>query len=210
MLGAKGFLSSRAESTDQANMKGDTMETIEAIRKRCSLKAHIAKKEIETEKINIILEAGRLAPSARNNQPWRFIVVQKRKKIEELTKAFSESNQVIIDTPVILIVCARAVDDVVREGKEYYLFDAGLAMENMVLAATSLGLVTHLMTAFDEAMVKQILHIPEQVRAVVATPIAYPLEGDYESASRERLSMRTRKDLKELVHYNYWSEAEPA
>jgi nitroreductase len=186
------------------------MDTLETIRKRCSLKAHISGREIELEKINAVLEAGRLAASARNYQPWRFIVVQDRQVVEELVQAFSESNRVIKDAPVILIVCARAEDDVVRDGKEYYLFDVGLAVGNMVLAATELGLITHLMTAFDEAQVKTVLHIPADVRAVVATPLAYPLEGSYDEAARERLSMRTRKCLEELVRYNRWSEAEPA
>jgi nitroreductase len=186
------------------------METLVTIRNRCSLKAHISGREIEPEKINIILEAGRLAASARNNQPWRFIVVQEKKLVEELSQAFSESNRVIKDAPVILFTCARAVDDVIRNGREYYLFDIGLAVGNMVLAATDQGLVTHLMTAFDEAQVKQILQLPEDVRVVVATPLAYPLEASYDEAARERLSMRTRKDLKELVYYNRWSEAEPA
>jgi nitroreductase len=186
------------------------METLDTIRKRCSLKAHISPREIEAEKLNLILEAGRLAPSARNNQPWQFIVVKDRKILDEIVPAFSESNRVIINAPVILVVCARAIDDVVRDGKEYYLFDAGLAVENMVLAATDLGLVTHLMTAFDEAQVKQILHIPEDVRTVVATPLAYPSESSYDEAAQERLSMRMRKDLKEMVHINLWSEVEPA
>jgi nitroreductase len=93
---------------------------------------------------------------------------------------------------------------------EYFLFDVGLAVGNMALAATDLGLVTHLMTAFDEAEVKKVLHIPEDVRVVVATPLAYPLEGSYDEAAKERLSMRTRKCLEELVYYNRWSEAEPA
>jgi nitroreductase len=186
------------------------MDTLDAIRKRCSLKAHISGREIEPEKINIILEAGQLAASARNTQPWRFIVVQDKQTVQELTLAFSESNQVIKDAHVILVVCARPVDDVTRDGKDYYLFDSGLAVGNMVLAATALGLVTHLMTAFDEAQVKALLHIPEDVRTVVATPLAYPPEASYDEAARERLSTRTRKDLRELVHYNRWSEAEPA
>ena len=186
------------------------MDTLNTIRKRCSLKAHLSKREIEKEKINIILEAGQLAASARNNQPWPFIVVQDRQTIEELTQAFSESNHVIIDAPAILFACAREVDDVIKDGREYYLFDVGLAVGNMILAATDLGLVTHLMTAFDEAHVKQILHIPEDVRAVVATPLAYPLDASYDDAARERLSIRTRKDMKELVHINHWTEAEPA
>ncbi len=186
------------------------MDTLDTIRKRCSLKAHISGRDIEPEKINIILEAGQLAASARNTQPWRFIVVQDKQTVQELTLAFSESNQVIKDAPVILVVCARPVDDVTRDGKDYYLFDSGLAVGNMVLAATALGLVTHLMTAFDEAQVKALLHIPEDVRTVVATPLAYPPEASYDEAARERLSTRTRKDLRELVHYNRWSEAEPA
>ncbi len=186
------------------------MDTLDSIQKRCSLKAHISKREIEPEKINTILEAGRLAASARNIQPWRFIVVQDREVVEKLVQAFSESNRVIKDAPVILIACARAMDDVIKNGMEYFLFDVGLAVGNMVLAATDLGLVTHLMTAFDEAQVKQILNIPEDVHAVVATPLAYPLEASYDKAASERLSMRTRKCLDELVYYNCWSEAEPA
>jgi len=186
------------------------METFDTIRKRCSLKGHISGREIEPEKINLILEAGQLAPSARNYQPWRFIVVQDRKVVEKLVKAFSESNQVMVEATVILVVCARAGDDVIKNGLEYYLFDVGLAVENMVLAATALGIITHLMTAFDEAMVKQILHIPADVRAVVATPLAYPVEASYDEAAQARLSARTRKDLKELVLINQWSEPEPA
>jgi nitroreductase len=186
------------------------METLNTIRKRCSLKMHISTKPIEAEKINTILDAGRLAASARNNQPWRFIVVKEKQLVEELTAAFSESNQVIRDAPVILVVCARSMDDIIRDGREYYLFDVGLAVGNMLLAATDLGLVTHLMTAFNEAQVKQLLHIPEEVRAVVATPLAYPQENSYDEASRERLLSRTRKGLNELVFYDRWSEVEPA
>ena len=186
------------------------METLNAIRKRCSLKTHISTKPIEAEKINTILEAGQLAASARNNQPWRFIVVQDKQLVEQVTAAFSESNQVILDAPVILIVCARPMDDIIRDGKEYFLFDVGLAVGNMLLAATDLGLITHPMTAFNEAQVKQVLHIPDDVRTVVATPLAYPLEDSYAEATRERLLTRTRKALSELVHYNIWNETEPA
>jgi hypothetical protein len=59
-------------------------------------------------------------------------------------------------------------------------------------------------------MVKQTLHIPEDVRALVATPLAYPVEASYKEAAQERLSKRTRTNLKNLVHTNHWSESEPA
>lgn len=186
------------------------METLETIRKRCSLKLHLSGRKIEPGKINAILEAGQLAASARNNQPWRFIVVQDRETIEALTFAFSEANRMVKEAAAILVVCGRASDDVAHDGKEYYLFDIGLAVENMVLAATELGLVTHLMTAFNEAEMKKVLHIPDDVRVVVATPLAYPLEATYAEAAAERLSKRTRKDLKELAYADRWSEQEPA
>lgn len=186
------------------------METLESIRKRCSLKTHLSEQQIEPEKINTILEAARLAPSARNLQPWRFILVQDRQMIEALTPAFFEANRVVKDAAAILVVCGRARDDVAHDGKEYYLFDIGLAVENMILAATNLGLVTHLMTAFSETDVKRVLHIPDDVRVVVTTPLAYPLEASYDEAAADRLSKRTRKNLEEIVYHDRWSELEPA
>ena len=186
------------------------METLEAIRKRCSLKTHISGRTIEPGKINTVLEAAQLAASARNLQPWRFIVVRGKKAVEALAHAFSEQNLVIRQAPVVIIACARPGDDVNHDGKEYYLFDVGLAMAEMLLAATDLGLVTHLMAAFDEGEIRRILHIPEDVRVVIATPLAYPQEASYDEAARERLSQRTRKDLKEVVYFDRWSELEPA
>ena len=70
-------------------------------------------------------------------------------------------------------------------------------------------LVTHLMTSFNEAEVKRILHIPDDFRVVIVTPLAYPLEASYDEAAEERLSQRTRKDLKEVASFNKWGEPEP-
>jgi hypothetical protein len=66
------------------------------------------------------------------------------------------------------------------------------------------------MTAFNEQQVKKVLHIPEDVRVVIATPLAYPRESSYDEAAGERLSIRTRKHFAELMYLNRWSEAEPA
>ena len=186
------------------------METLEAIRKRCSLKTHVSGRAISAQTLDIIFDAARLAGSARNFQPWRFIVVQDRGVLESLTPALSEANQVAVQAAALIVACARPADDVMHDGKEYYMFDVGMAVANMLLAATDLGLVTHLMAAFDEAKIKQILHIPEDVRVVIVTPLAYPLESSYDEAAAERLSKRTRKDLSELVYAERWSEPEPA
>ena len=81
-----------------------------------------------------------------------------------------------------------------------------LAVENLLLAATDQGLVTHLILRFDEKLVKQVLQIPDEFRVVIVTPLAYPLEGSYEAASQERLSQRTRKGFAELVHFGKWPQ----
>ena len=181
------------------------METLEAINKRASLKARLSARDIEPEKIAKILDAARLAPSARNMQPWRFIVVKGKEAVATLvSRCCSETNLVVSEAPVVIVACANPSDDIVRDGKEYYLFDVGLAVENMLLAATDLGLVTHPMTGINEAELKTVLGIPDEVRFVVATPLAYPSEGSYEEAAQERLSQRTRKDRQELVYSNEW------
>jgi len=184
------------------------METLEAINKRASLKSHISARDIEEEKISKILDAARVAPSARNSQPWRFIVVKDKETIESLvSRAFGERNLMLKEAPVIIVACANPNDDIVRDGKEYYLFDVALAVENMVLAATDLGLVTHLMSGVNEDELKKTLGIPDEVRFVVATPLAYPVEDSYEEAVEERLSQRTRKSLQEVVYSNTWGKS---
>ncbi len=183
------------------------METLQAISKRASLKTCCSTREVEQDKVFKILEAARLAPSARNAQPWRFIVVRGRENVKNVvTRAFKEVNQVVVEAPVLIIVCANPKDDVIADGKEFYLIDVGLAVENLLLAATDLGLVTHPMAAVDEVELRKVLGIPDEVKFVIATPLAYPAGGSYEEVAQERLSQRTRKSLQELAYFNEWGK----
>ncbi len=185
------------------------MQTFESISKRCSLKGHLSSRPVESDKVRQVLEAARVAPSARNTQPWRFVVVQGKQAIESLAQAaFLGTSAVLTQAPVIIVACARPADDVTIEGKEYYLFDLGLAIENMLLAAADLGLVTHLMASFNEAEVKRVLGIPDDVRVVIITPLSYPAEATYDEAARERLSQRARKSLDEIAFANHWGGPE--
>ena len=84
------------------------METLEVIKKRASLKMRLSGREVEQEKIVRVLEAARLAPSARNVQPWHFIVVKGKEAVEALVDgAFKEVNQMVREAPVIIIACAN-------------------------------------------------------------------------------------------------------
>ena len=159
---------------------------------------------------HLILDAARLAPSARNLQPWRFVLVQGDEAIDELVLgAFPDSNQVMKEAPLLIVICARQDDDLTVGRKPYYLFDAGLTVENLLLAATDLGLVTHPALRFDESEVKKILEIPREYRVVLVTPLAYPVEPSYDEAAEERLRERTRKDLGEITHYGKWGSRKP-
>jgi nitroreductase len=184
------------------------METFTAIRKRCSLKDHLSGREIAPEMIKTVLDAALLAPSARNTQPWRFVVVRGKEAVENLVdNAFKDPNTVVRNAPVIIVVCARPEDDITVDGKKYYLYDVASAVENMLLAATDLGLVTHLFLSFHEKLVKKVLNIPDDFRVVITTPLAYPLEGSYDDAARDRLGQRTRKEFEEVVFFDHWHES---
>lgn len=184
------------------------METSETISSRASLKLKLTPRDVEQEKINKVLEAARLAPSARNTQPWRFIVVKDKQIIETMAnKAFTEVNRVVKEAPVIIVACANPSDDVIINGKEYYMFDLGLSMQNLMLTATDMGLATHIMAGFDEDAMRNILKVPDEVRIPVAMPLSYPAGDSYKEAAQERLSQRTRKDLNEIVYYNTWANS---
>jgi len=183
------------------------METLEAINKRASLKTHLSTRDIEQDKIVKILEAARLAPSATNEQPWRFVVVKGKENVENVvTRASRMGRKAFDEAPVLILVFVNPKDYVFPDGKTFYLLDVGLAMENILLAATDLGLITHPMASLDEGKLKEMLGVPDEMEFVIATPLGYPVECSYEEAAQERLSQRTRKGLKELVYMNEWGK----
>ena len=187
------------------------METLKAIGLRTSLKSHISSKKVEPEKVRQVLDAARLAPSAHNGQPWRFIVVDDKETVQKFVdETFNqEVNRVAREAPVIIVVLAKPDESRVIHNREFYPFDLGLAVENMLLAATDLGLVTHMMSNVNsERAVKEFLGVPKEVKFMVAIPLAYPTTPTLEEAARERLSKRTRKDLSEIVHWNRWGNLE--
>ncbi|MFC1946061.1 nitroreductase family protein [Chloroflexota bacterium] len=183
------------------------METFEAIQKRASLKNRLSGREVEREKIEQVLQAARLAPSAMNKQPWRFIVVEGRENVDRVvSRAFGEGNQVIKKAPVLIIACANPGDDVIADGKEFYLLDLGMAFENLLLAGTNLGLVTHPMAHVYEDELRKVLGIPPEFKFVLATPLAYPAEGSYDEAAKDKLNERTRKNNTEIFYGNAWGQ----
>lgn len=144
------------------------MEVLEAIRERHSVRAYLAK-EIPVEKLDRVLEAGRLAPSAGNIQPWHFIVVTDQQKRKVLSKG--RFAKFLTESPVVIAGCGDRV-----LSPNWYMVDTAIVMQNMVLAATGEGLGTCWVGSFDENQVKRLLNIPEKFKVVALLALGYPRE----------------------------------
>ncbi len=170
------------------------MDVIEAVKTRRSIRSYI-NKPMEEEKLAKILEAARLSPSAVNFQPCSFIVVKDKVARQRLSTAYPRSW--FIQAPVIIVACASPQQAWKRsDGEEFWKVDAAIAMQTLVLAATSEGLGTCWIGAFDEKKAKEALGIPENVRVVAMTPVGY--------AAENKAQVTERKPLEQIVHYDKW------
>ncbi len=107
--------------------------------------------------------------------------------------------------PVIIAVSIDPKDSGSHNSMDYYLVDAGISMEHVILAATDLGLGTCWISGFDEATVKKILEVPASVRVVAMTPLGYPaLLSEKNKTMREFVKASQKKPLEEIVHREKW------
>ncbi len=170
------------------------MHVFEAIKSRRSIRSFLDR-PIEEEKLLRVLEAGRLAPSAKNLQEWKFVVVRDRELRKKVAVA-ANNQHFIAEAPVIIVGCATLVDYVMTCGQYAYPIDLTIAMDHMALQAVEEGLGTCWIGAFKENEVKRILQIPEQIRIVQIFPLGYP---------KTIPPPRKRKNLDEIACYDKWS-----
>lgn len=122
--------------------------------------------EITEELIRDLAESARLAPSCFNNQPWRFVFVYDPEVLKKLHGAMSRGNKWVQAASMIIAVFSREDLDCRIKGRNYYLFDTGMATAFLILRATELGLVAHPIAGYDEDAVKEILGIPEDMQVI--------------------------------------------
>ena len=177
------------------------MDFMDVITERKSVRGY-ADKPVEEDKLSKVLDAARLAPSWANKQCCRYIVVKEKTKIQELAGRFSWLKQ----APVIIVACADPKDSGDRNGMNYYLVDVGISMQQLVLAATALELGTCWIGAFDEASVKNVLGVPENIKVVAMTPLGYPAkkEGIGSKLIKTAIGAGKRKPLEEIIHHEKW------
>lgn len=122
--------------------------------------------EITEELIKDLAESAQLAPSCFNNQPWRFVFVHDPEVLAKLHGVMSKGNQWVQAASMIIAVFSREDLDCRIKGRNYYLFDTGMATAFIILRATELGLVAHPIAGYDEGTVKEILGIPEDMQVI--------------------------------------------
>lgn len=171
------------------------MKFIELAEKRCSIRKY-KPDPVPEELLNEVLQAGRLAPTAKNLQPFHFIVVRESVRLDELAKAYPAPF--LREAPVVIVVCTEASAAWTRgrhDGKNYAEVDTAIAVDHMTLAAADLGLGTCWIAAFDPEKVSAAMGLPDAVEPLILMPLGYPHEDGRE---------KDRKPLKDLVRYEQW------
>ena len=180
------------------------------IEKRWSPRS-FASTPVEQENLAALFEAARWAPSAMNEQPWRFIYATKEdaEAYGRLLECLVEANQVWArNAPVLFLSVAKTTYDFNGSANKHAWHDVGMATANLVLQATDLGLHVHLMGGFNSDKALEVLSIPEGFEPVTMGAIGYV--GDPEALPEQlkarELAPRQRKPLSELVFTGNWEQ----
>ena len=147
------------------------MDVLSAIRERRSIRNY-ADRPVESEKLEKVLEAARLAPSASNRQNWKFVVVQDRETIARLGDACN-GQAFVGQAPVFIAACSTAPGSVMSCGPPRDTVALSIATAYQILEAYEQGLGTCWLGSFNEGKVKRLLGIPDLVRVVAVTTLGY-------------------------------------
>lgn len=165
-------------------------------------------KPVEREKIDIVMEAARLSPSACNSQPWYIVVVDQPELKEKVADAtFSKLvsfNKFTVDAPVLLVIVMEKPRMISQVGgriknREYPLYDIGIVSSQICLQAAELGLGTCMMGWFDERSLMKLLNIPKKRTIGLVISLGYPSEN-------YKLRDKIRKPITEICGFNGYNK----
>jgi len=169
------------------------MEFLELAKKRYSVRAYKSD-PVEDDKLQKVLEAARLAPTACNLQPFQFIVINTKGREAELRRIYSCSW--FVQAPIVICVCGIPSQSWVRQdGKNYCDVDVTIAMDHLILAAADLGLGTCWIGAFNPDAARAVLSLPDDVEPIAFTPLGYP---------DDQPGYKSRKSIDKLIRYERW------
>lgn len=175
----------------------DLMQTI---KERRSIRK-FEQKAVKEEDLNQILEAVRWAPSWTNCQPWEVIVVKDQGVREKLQASLPPKGnpaiKSIVQAPVLLVLCGKTKTSGYYKGEpstklgDWFMFDLGIAAQNICLSAHDLGLGTVIVGLFDHDKANEAVNVPEGYQLVAMIPVGYPAKTG---------SAPPRKEIKEFIH----------
>ncbi len=170
------------------------MEYMELITARYSVRAY-RPDPVEDEKLQTVLEAARLAPTAANRQPIQLIVMHTAGRQTEIGKIYRRPW--FVQAPLVIAVCTISSQAWVRESDRFNarMIDAAIVTDHLILAATTLGLGTCWVAAFNVEAARSILQLPNEVEPIIFTPLGYPADEP---------GPKIRKPLTDLVRYEHW------
>ncbi|TVR42131.1 MAG: NAD(P)H nitroreductase [Bacteroidia bacterium] len=178
------------------------MHFSELLLKRESTRKYLSR-PVEKDAIERIMEACRLAPSACNSQPWRFVVVTDPGLKDRVAQAtfgkVLRFNRFVVEAPVIVALVAEPPNWLSKIGssikdKDYYLMDIGIVAEHFCLQAAELGLGSCMIGWFEEKTVKELLNIPTKKRVPLLITLGYP--------AKDTTRKKIRKQPKEVYTFN--------
>jgi nitroreductase len=179
------------------------MKVTEAIQKRRAYRSlepvDITKEIVE----DLAIHAG-LSASCFNNQPWRYVFVYEKEKIEKMFEAVSRGNKWVQLSSMIIAVFSRPDDDCKIRDRKYHQFDVGMATAFLILRATELGLVAHPIAGFSPKKVRDVLSIPEEYLVITLVIVGKKTDNIHEFLSDDQAEKeKNRPPRKKLVEYIY-------
>jgi len=180
------------------------MKFLDLVKERQSARRYLSDRPIEEDKLNRILTAAQLAPSASNSQPWTFVVVDNPDLVFKVAKATHGKligiNKWAVEAPLIIVMVMERPKVTTQiggaiKGKDYPLIDIGIAAEHMCLQAQEDGIGSCMLGWFDEKKIKQLLNIPKKKFIALAITFGYTPEN-------YPLRKKTRKPMEEVVRRN--------
>jgi nitroreductase len=176
-------------------------EIMNTILNRRSIRRY-QEKEVPDDLLKKVLEAARWAPSWANTQPWEIVAVKNpaiKEQIRETVSPRNPSSLAIVNAPVLLVICGQLKksgfynDEYPTKFGDWFMYDLGLATQNLCLAASEAGLGTVIVGLFDHDRVGEIVKLPDEHEVLVLVPLGYP---DHEPGAPKR------RKIEEFVHYD--------
>jgi nitroreductase len=157
---------------------------LELIKKRYSVRDYLDK-QVEKDKLELILEAGRLAPSACNLQPWHFWVIQDKETLNKIKSVYK--REWLQKAPAIVVICGDHTKSWKRaDGKDHCDIDVAITVDHMTLQAAELGIGSCWICMFDAIKCAEILELPEHIEPIVLLPLGYPTNEQNERHVKRR------------------------